>query len=559
MACLVTGGSELSMGYYVIVIIVVVGIILLLLYLCHRSLSVVTPSKGERGFPEPDHYIPDRRDFIKLMIVGGAAAVTSTAMAWRWPRMRWDEEADVVIAGFGAAGTAGAVEAADHGASVLILEKMPIGGGTTLMSGGTIYASETSIQREAGIRDSAEGMFKFLMATGKGLNRQELVEVVAKQSGETVEWLISLGVNLWPGAFLGDAFGCELYPEYARITPPVPRVHVVQGMGEGLFRTLQRAVRERGIHVLQETPATELITEGRQVIGVKARGRWGIMNIRARKGVILTTGGFMYNKEMLARFCRKGYRSLSLGNPGDEGDGIRMGLKLGANLWAMTDTVGLPAVMIPGHELARPLLLNYYGFPCVLVDRAGSRFVNEGVFYEFVNDALLNLEGDPPAYVVFDENVRKVAEDRIVKYFSSSLDRETRQRMVIHANTIGDLAAGIGIDSVRLRETIERYNDYSRGGRDLDFGKTQEMGLGPVDKSPFYAIQVHSGMIATTGGLKINTSARVLDPSGDAIPGLYAAGRTAGGVIGVVFPASGVNLQDAICFGRIAGRNAALA
>jgi len=472
--------------------------------------------------------------------------------------MRWDEDADVVIVGFGAAGTAGAVEAADHGASVLILEKMPIGGGTTLMSGGTIYASETSIQREAGIRDSAEGMFKFLMATGKGLNRQELVEVVAKQSGETVEWLISLGVNLWPGAFLGDAFGCELYPEYACITPPVPRVHVVQGMGEGLFRTLQRAVRERGIRVLQETPAMDLITQGREVIGVKARGRWGIMNIRARKGVILTTGGFMYNKEMLARFCRKGYRSLPLGNPGDEGDGIRMGLKLGAELWAMTDTVGLPAVMIPGHELARPLLLNYYGFPCVLVDRAGSRFVNEGVFYEFVNDALLNLEGDPPAYVVFDENVRKVAEDRIVKYFSSSLDREIRKGVVSHANTIGDLAAGIGIDSVRLRETIERYNDYSRGGGDLDFGKTQEMGLGPVNKSPFYAIQVHPGMIATTGGLKINTNGQVLDTSGDAIPGLYAAGRTAGGVIGVVFPASGANLQDAICFGRIAGRNAAL-
>jgi succinate dehydrogenase/fumarate reductase flavoprotein subunit len=175
-----------------------------------------------------------------------------------------------------------------------------------------------------------------------------------------------------------------------------------------------------------------------------------------------------------------------------------------------------------------------------------------------VNDALLNLEGDPPAYVVFDENVRKVAEDRIVKYFSSTLDREIQRGVVIYANTIGDLAAGIGIDSVRLRETIERYNDYSRGGGDLDFGKTQEMGLGPVDKSPFYAIQVHPGMIATTGGLKINTKAQVMDTSGDAIPGLYAGGRTAGGVIGVVFPASGANLQDAICFGRIAGRNAAL-
>jgi len=551
------------MQYYVTVIIVLVGIILLLLYLCHRSLSADTPSKGKRGPAqkrslEPNHCVLDRRDFVKLLIVGGTATVTSTIMAWRWPRMHWDEVADLVIVGFGAAGTAGAIEAADHGASVIILEKMPIGGGTTLMSGGTIYASETSIQREAGIRDSAEEMFKLLVATGKGLNRPELVELLSRQSGQIVEWLIALGANLWPGAFLGDAFGCELYPEYARITPPVPRVHLVKGMGEGLFRTLERNVREREIDVLLETPATGLITEAGEVIGVKARSRWGNMNIRARKAVILATGGFMYNKEMLARFCQKGYRSLPLGNPGDEGDGISMALKLGADLWAMTDTVGLPAVRISGQKLARPLLLNYYGFPCVLVDRTGSRFVNEGIFYEFVNDALLNLEGDPPAYVVFDEDVRTGAEDKIVKYFSSGLDKEIGERMVIQADTIESLATRTGIDPIRLRETIERYNDYSSTGRDLDFGKTPEMGLGPLEESPFCAIRVHPGMIATTGGLKINTKAQVLDTSGDAIPGLYAAGRTAGGVIGVVFPASGVNLQDAICFGRVAGRNAAL-
>ena len=539
------------MQNYITVIIVLVSIIILLLYLCHRSLSANAAYKRNRC-------ILKRRDFIKILVVGGTATVTSSIMAWRWPRMHWDEVADVVIVGFGAAGAAGAIEAANHGASVIILEKMPIAGGTTIMSGGTIYASETSIQREADIKDSAQEMFKLLMAAGKGLNRPELAELVSKLSGETVEWLIRLGVNLWPGAYLGNAFGCELYPEYARITPPVPRVHVVKGMGETLFRTLEMAVRERGIDVLQETPVTELITGGREIIGVKARSRWGSMNIRARKGVILTTGGFMYDKEMLAHFCQKGYRSLPLGNPGDAGDGIRMGLKLGADLWGMTDTVGLPAVRISGHELGRPLLLNYYGFPCVLVDRTGSRFVNEGIFYEFVNDALLNLEGDPPAYVVFDENVRKRAGDKIVKYFSSGLVKEIGEGLVIMASTVKGLATRMEIDSVRLRETIERYNDYSGTGKDLDFGKTQEMGLGPLEESPFYAIRVHPGMIATTGGLKINTKAQVLDTSDNAIPRLYAAGRTTGGVIGVVFPASGVNLQDAISFGRVAGRNAAL-
>lgn len=540
------------MHYYVTAIIVLIGIILLLLYLCYRSLSANRPSHPS------DPCILDRRDFVKMLIAGGATTLTSAAISWRWPGIHWDEVADVVIVGFGAAGGAGAIEAADHGASVIILEKMPIGGGTTLMSGGTIYASETSIQKEAGIRDSAEEMFKFLMATGKGLTRPELVQMAAKQSSDVIEWLIRLGVNIWPGAYLGDSFGCELYPEYTRITPPVPRVHVAEEMGEGLFRTLEKAVRERGIDVLLETPAMELITEGREIIGVKARSRWGNMNIRAMKGVILTTGGFMYNKEMLARFCQKGYRSVPLGNPGDEGDGIRMGWKLGAGLSAMSDTVGLPAVRIPGQELARPLLLNYYGFPCILVDRAGERFINEGIFYEFVNDALLNLEGDPPAYVVFDEITRTRAKDKIVKYFSNGLGKEISEKLVIQASTIESLAKRMSVDSVRLRKTIDEYNDFSSAGRDLDFGKTQEMGLGPLGEFPFYSIGVNPGMIATTGGLKINTKAQVLDRHGDVIPSLYAAGKTAEGVIGVVFPASGVNLLDAICFGRAAGRNAAL-
>jgi fumarate reductase flavoprotein subunit len=551
------------MQYYFTAIIVLVGIIVVLLYLCRRALWRNGSSRMRSDFSHeaelesPDHALY-RRDFLKMLILGGTATVTSSVIATRWPRIHWDEVADVVVVGFGAAGAAAAIEAANHGASVTIVEKMPIGGGTALMSGGTIYAAETSLQRGAGIKDSTDEMFKFLMATGKGLNRPELVEVVARQSGDTVEWLISLGVHLWPGAFLGDAFGCELYPEYASITPPAPRVHVVEGMGEGLFRTLETAVKERGIDVLLGTPATDLITDGREVIGVKVEGGWGNLTIHARKGVVLASGGFMYNKEMLRRHCKKGYRSLPLGNPGDQGDGIRMGQKLGANLRAMTDTVGLPAVRIPVQELARPLLLNYYGFPCILVNRGGSRFVNEGVYYEFVNDALLDLEGDPPAYVVFDENVRKLAGDRIVKYFSDDLDREIGGGLVVHANTFKGLAARIGITSASLSETIERYNDYSRGGRDLDFGKTEEMGLGPVENFPFYAIRVHPGMIATTGGLGINTKAQVLDTCGDAISGLYAAGKTTEGVIGVVFPASGVNLQDALCFGRIAGRNAAL-
>lgn len=489
-----------------------------------------------------------------MLIIGGAAATSSAILARSWPRIHWDEVVDVVIVGFGTAGAVGAIEASDNGASVTILEKMPIGGGTTVMSGGVIYASETPIQRGAGVTDSAGEMYSYLMATGKGLNRPELVRLFAKQSGENIEWLIEQGVNVLPYVLNS---GCERHPEYACITPPKRRAHLVKGMGEGLFKTLEKSVEERGIEVLLETPVTDLITEGREVIGVIAQSAWGETSIRAKRGVILATGGFMYNKEMLLRYCQKGYRSLPEGNPGDEGDGIRMGRELGADLWAMTETAGLPAVSIPGQNLARPLVVNYYHFPCILVNQAGRRFVNEGDYYEFVNDALIELEGGPPAYVIFDESVRMQAKDKIVKYFSSDLKKEIEEGLVIQASTVENLAVRVGIDPTRLKKTFDQHNAYSRTGRDLDFGKTEEMGLMPLDASPFYAIQVYPGIIATTGGLKINVNAQVLDVGGNAIPRLYAAGRTEGGVIGRVFPGSGITLQDAICWGRIAGRHAA--
>ncbi len=544
----------------VVAIVVLIGLLLLLLYLCYRGLraNVRNTEQGRSDQVWSQDYTLQRRDLVKILVAGSVALVTSTVAAWKWPRRDWDHTADVLVIGFGAAGAAAAIEAADLGARVIILDKMPIAGGTTLMSGGTIYAAETSVQRAAGIDDSANDMFKLLMAAGGGLSQPELVETVSKKSKETIDWLLRLGTEMWEGAYVGEPFGCELYPEYAFLAPPAPRVHVVKGMGEGLFGTLERSVRERGIEVMLDTSATELISAKGAIIGVRARTRLGAMAVRARKAVILATGGFMYNRRLLEHHCPKGFKSLPLGNPGDEGDGLRMADEVGADLWPESDTVGLPAVKIRASGPARPLLMNYYGLPCVLIDRFGNRFVNEGIFYEFVNDALLALDGEPPAYIVFDEVARTQAKDRIVKYFSPDLAKEITEGIVFRSATVEMLGQEIGINPERLGKTIARYNSFARRGEDSDFGRTEEMGLKPLEGSPFYAIGVHPGMIATTGGVKINTKAQVLRTTGEPIPRLYAAGRTTGGVIGVVFPASGVNLQDAICFGRIAGRNAAL-
>ncbi len=508
-----------------------------------------------------------RRNFIKGFVIGTATVGGITLL---WPKFNdilihrvWDKKADVVVIGFGCSGAAAAMESHDTGAKVLLLEKESDPGGSTAICGGVIYAAGTSFQEEYGIQDSPDEMFKYWMATGKGLNDPELVRVIADRSSENVDWLMELGAK---AVFFGYS-GAEFLPEFAAITPPKPRGIKFEGEGAGLFKILNNAVLERNIEVLLETKAIELIVNTkREVIGVKAEVKGKESYICAKRGVIITTGGFGRNREMLRDYSPKGYKSISVNPVCNTGDGIRMARALGADLRVMHETIGVPGTEVSRLGRGVPVVAPSAGIdlPAIFVDKNGKRFVDESLYYDYLNEVFLDQE---VAFLIFDESVRKIGGSGIIQGitfgmsmialgFTNKIDEELKEGIVLQASTIKDLAMKIGLDPTELENTINVFNENAKSGVDPEFGRTR--GLGLIENPPFYAIETRPAFFDTMGGVSINVKAQVLDVFNNIIPRLYAAGRTTGGTIGEVYPGSGSDIQEGTCFGRIAGRNAAM-
>jgi fumarate reductase flavoprotein subunit len=487
-----------------------------------------------------------------------------------WPRVSdtlihrtWDEKADVVVIGFGCAGAAAAIEAHDTGTEVILLDKESEPGGSTAICGGVIYAARTSFQEEYGVKDSPDEMFKYFVATGKGLNDPELIRVMADKSGENVDWLMKLGAK---AVFYGYS-GVEYLPEFAAVTPPKPRGIKFEGEGARLFELLNNAVLERKIEVLLETKAIELIVNTkREVIGVRAEGKGRESYICAKRGVVITTGGFGHNKKMLRDYNPKGYKSISVNPTCNTGDGINMARALGADLRVMHETIGVPGTKVPRLGRGVPIIAPLTGIdlPAIFVDKTGKRFVDESLYYDYLNDVLLRHE---VAFLIFDDSVRKIGGSGIIQGisfgmsmialgFTNEMDEEIKEGVVLQASTIRKLATKIGVNPTELETTVDFFNENARSGVDPDFGRTR--GLGLIEEPPFYAIESRPAFFDTMGGIRINAKAQVIDVFTDIIPRLYAAGRTTGGIFGEIYPGSGSSIQECTCFGRIAGRNAAM-
>jgi len=468
-----------------------------------------------------------RRSFIKGFVTG---VVTVGGVALMWPSVseilmpvKWDERADVVVIGFGGAGAAAAIEAHDAGAEVILLEKEADPGGATAICGGVIYGARTSVQEEHGIEDSPDGMFEYWMATGKGLNDPELVRVVAERSGENVAWLMGLGAKLK----LFGYSGVEDMPEFAAVTPPKPRGIKLEGGGDELFKLLRNAVLERKIEVLLETEGAELIANTkREVIGVRAESKGGEVYICAKRGVVIATGGFGHNREMLRDYSPKGYKCISVTPTSSTGDGVRMARALGADLRVMHEIIGVPGTAALKLGRSFPIIATIAGvdLPAIFVDKTGRRFVDESLYYEYLNEPFLRQE---VAFLVFDEEVRKKGAGRIVLGFSEELYEEIGEGIVLKAPTIRDLAVKIEIDPAGLENTIDAFNEYAKSGVDPEFGRARRT-LGPIKTPPFYAIEAIPAFFDTTGGVRINAKAQVVDVFDEIIPRLYAAGRVTG-------------------------------
>ena len=507
-----------------------------------------------------------RRNFMKGFIIGAATVGGVTILLPRFSEIlmhrTWDKVTDVVVIGFGCAGAAAAIEAHDTGAKAVLLEKEAEPGGSTAICGGVIYAAGTPLQEKYGIHDSPNEMFKYWMATGKGLNDPELVRVIADRSSENVDWLLELGAK---AVFFGYS-GAEFLPEFAAVTPPKPRGIKFEGEGAGLFKILNNAVLERKIEVLLETKAIELIVNTkREVIGVKAEGKGKELYICAKKGVIITTGGFGHNRKMLKDYSPKGYKSISVNPACNTGDGIQMARALGADLKVMHETIGVPGTEVSRLRRGVPVVAPSAGIdlPAIFVDKNGKRFVDESLYYDYLNEVFLVQE---TAFLIFDESVRKIGGSGIIQGitfgmsmialgFTNEMDEEIKEGIVVQAPTIKDLATKIGLNPTELENTVNVFNENAKSGVDPKFGRTR--GLGIIKNPPFYAIETRPAFFDTIGGVSINVKAQVLDVFNKIIPRLYAAGRTTGGTIGEVYPGSGSDIQEGTCFGRIAGRNAA--
>ncbi|MFH1484878.1 MAG: FAD-dependent oxidoreductase [Chloroflexota bacterium] len=489
--------------------------------------------------------------------------------------IRWDKQAEVVVVGYGMAGAVAAIAAHDAGARVVVLEKQPADNHYTFssMSSG-IFISTSDV-------DGAITYMKALCRVNEDMywTDPDVIEVWARYVAQNKQWIEKLG-----GKLIFAKKGGE-HPEL----PGADSMELWQyrGMGRIMMDFLYEQARSRGVEVLYGTPAQELITNLKgEVIGVRAHvgDQKALINVKASKGVILCSGGFEFNEQMKLQFL-KVYPSYFDGSPSNTGDGIKMALKVGADLWHMNCVsarfVGKFA------EFPMPFKFDYGGggwirhqahgeetpqtTAFIIVDRYGRRYTNENfkihcVYYEVTSFDTQRLEYPRvPSYFVFDRKRMQAGPLAQThsgpagphRLYTWSRDNmvELKKGWITEGRTVRELARKLGMSPGVLENTIRTWNMYCDKGEDQKFGRNSTDLVALADP-PFYAIRLLPGGANTQGGPRRNKRAQIVDPDGNPIPGLYSAGEL-GSVYGMLYPVGGGNLGECIAFGRIAGENAA--
>ena len=438
-------------------------------------------------------------------------------------------ETGIVIVGAGGAGMAAAIMARQAGVDFIILEKMPYVGGNTTKATGGMNAAETHYQKEQGIEDSVELFAADTMAGGHNLNDPELVQTLAEKSAEAIDWLDTIGAELPKISFSGGA-------STNRIHAPADG----SAVGNFLVDKFYAKLSELGVEVMLNTQATELIVEDGKIAGVKAEGPDALYTINS-KAVILATGGFGANLDMIAEYRPDLRGTVTTNAPGATGDGIVMAQAVGAAL------VDIEQIQLhPTVEQTTSMLIteSVRGDGAILVNQGGKRLTNELLTRDAVSTAELAQEGQY-AYIIFDQHLRDNLK-AIEKYVTNGL--------TVQADTIEGLAEQLNIDPATLAQTLADWNAAVAAQNDAEFGRTTGMNA-DLTVAPYYAIQIAPGIHHTMGGVKINTSAEVISTEGQPIPGLFAAGEVTGGVHGGN-RLGGNAVADIVIFGRIAAESA---
>lgn len=471
----------------------------------------------------------------------------------------WDFETDVAVVGFGGAGSCAAIEASDAGADVILFEASSDSGGSTALSSAEIYmggSGGTRVQKACGYEDSSEDMFNYLMACGGPQADEAKVRSYVDNSVDHFNWLVGKGVEFKDSEYKERAImsltdDCLLFTGNEKAWPfrdkakPCPRGHnlYVEGDNGGplFMKIMAENVGKNGVQVEFDTRALRLIIdEDNQVHGLVVRQNQEEKTVKAPKGVILCAGGFVMNEDMLKRyapFLLNG--NAPIGNPGDTGSGILMGMGVGAAAINMHEGfVTIP--FYPPASLTNGIFVN---------DR-GQRYINEDCYHGRVGYYTLKQESER-IYLVFG------AEDFASYQEANYLGADVAGT----GETIEELERELGLPENTLSDTVSYYNRHAAEGKDPQFHKSKEW-LKPLE-APFAALDCTPGRgifvpMFTLGGLDTLPTGEVLTADGSPIKGLYAAGRTTAGIPRRAEGyGSGMSVGDATYFGRLAGRQAA--
>ncbi|MGB5808995.1 MAG: FAD-binding protein [Polyangiales bacterium] len=519
----------------------------------------------------------------------------------------WDDTTDVVVVGFGAAGACAAIEASEGGAEVVVLDRF-LGGGATAISGGVFYAGGgTHIQREAGVEDTVDNMFRYLTLEVQDAVSPETLRDFCETSAENVRWLTDRGVpffgNLCPTktSYPTNEYhlyysGNETFAPYCEEATPAPRGHRTDGgafPGANLVNPLQASARELGARVRLQCRVDRLIVDGQgSVVGAEYRaiasrgwralhawlhraettlakivpkvaqflrtrgeaieGAHGVrMRIRTRRGVVLCAGGFVFNREMVAAHIPAFLPGLPLGTAGDDGAGIVLGESVGGRLDQM-HRASAWRFLYPPNAFAAGML----------VDGDGRRFANEFWYGSKIGEAMVEAHGGK-ATLIINERLKRLAREQAqpgkIQWFQRGVALMNLYFNCKKANDVSALAKRLAVPEADLQHALDTYDEAAAGRQPDAFHKAPDV-MEPLGRGPYYAIDCSLGSarhvcaVMTLGGLAVDErTGQVTRQEGGVVRGLYAAGRSAVGICSRQY-VSGLSIADCVYSGRRAGR-----
>ncbi|MFB9768495.1 flavocytochrome c [Lactiplantibacillus modestisalitolerans] len=438
---------------------------------------------------------------------------------------------DVVIVGAGGAGMSAALAAKDKGLKPVILEKMPVAGGNTLKASSGMNASETKVQTKAGIKDSNDKFYEETLKGGHGTNDKQMLRFFVDHSASAVDWLDSMGIKLTNLTITGGMSAKRTH-----------RPADGSAVGGYLVNGLLKNVKKNNIPIYVNADVTKINENDGKVDGVKVKFNQDKTKTISSKAVIVTTGGYGASKAMIKQYRPDLAKYVTTNQAGSTGDGIKLVTALGGY------TVDMDKIQIHPTVYQKPPYLvgeAVRGEGGILVNRNGQRFTNEMGTRDVVSEAINKQDGQY-AYVVFDGGVK----ERV-----KAISQYQKKGMVIAGDSLADLAKKMDVSSSQLATTVKTWNTDVQNKKDSQFDRTT--GMDNQLKTPkYYAIKIAPGIHYTMGGVKINPQTQVLKKSGQAIPGLYAAGEVTGGLHGDN-RIGGNSVAEIVIFGRQAGTQVA--